>query len=281
MSNQPRNPTRAEVLNQRGIELADRGWFEEALKEFNRAIELDRTSPFPRINRASVLVEQDRQFEALEDLVAAVKMAPNDAATHYHLGLFLSRHGSSLALKELRASLELEPDQIDTLLQIGITHGDRGEFRQAEECIRSALDLDPSDPWVHHEFGVVLTDQGRVHEAISHLRFALRQVPSGPEIALDLAAAYAQAGFLEQAEQVLKEHVLSRDPGDFHGHFSLATICVRQGKQDEALEHLTLAARKNHSQTIEWVADDPAFDALRTDERFLKLKEVSAPPDVV
>ena len=78
----------SDACNQRGIELADKGWLEEAINEFDRAIQLDTGSYFARINRASVFLEQGRKLEALEDLLAAVRLAPDESSTHYHLGTF-------------------------------------------------------------------------------------------------------------------------------------------------------------------------------------------------
>ena len=43
--------------NSRGIELADRGWLDEAINEFNRAIELDPTRP-AHDNLATVYAEK-------------------------------------------------------------------------------------------------------------------------------------------------------------------------------------------------------------------------------
>jgi tetratricopeptide (TPR) repeat protein len=275
MMDKLQRPGSSEIQNLRGIELADRGWLEEALKEFSRAIELDPSAAFPRINRASVYVEQGRLLEALEDLLAAVKLAPNDPAVRYHLGQFFSRNGSNLALAELQRVLELDPEHIDALIQLGLTRADRGEMSQAEELLRSAVALDPADPIANHELGALLLDQGRVHEAISHLRFASDQMPGDIEILLDLGAAYAQAGFFEQGKQRLLE-VIQKDSQNLYAHYNLASICARQKEVDQSLAYLKTAWHQDCQLVQEWIETDPMFDDIKKETRFKEL--TSTPP---
>ncbi len=262
----------ADGFNQRGIELADRGWLEQAVLEFNRAIELDRLSPFPRINRASVFLEQGRLAEALNDLLEAVRLAPEEPATHYHLGVFLSRYGSNLAVSELHASLSLDPEQVDALLQLGTTYADRGESREAEESLRAALEVDRADPAVNRELGVLLMERGKIHDAIRHLRVACEEYPEDSEILVDLGMAYIQAGFYQEAEQTLIR-VLSCDPQNLHANYNLAAIYTDWGKKDLALRHLNRACAVGPTRVRDWLSDDRMFDKIRTDRRFIELVE--------
>lgn len=266
----------ADGFNQRGIELADRGWLEEAVKEFNRAIELDHRSPFPRINRASVYLEQGRLEDALSDLLEAVRLAPDEPATHYHLGVFLSRYGSNLAVSELHASLSLDPEQVDALLQLGATYADRGESREAEESLQAALEVDRNDPVVNRELGVLLMERGKIHDAIRHLRAAYDQYPQDLEVLVDLGMAYIQAGFHEESVGILSK-VLARDPENLHAHYNLAAIYTDRGKTDQALDHLRRARTIGPSRVRDWLSDDRMFDKLRSDPRFTELLQTDQP----
>ena len=266
----------ADGFNQRGIELADRGWLEEAVKEFNRAIELDQRSPFPRINRASVYLEQGRLLDALSDLLEAVRLAPDEPATHYHLGVFLSRYGTNLAVSELHASLNLDPEQVDALLQLGATYADRGESSEAEESLRAALEVDSSDPAVNRELGVILMERGKIHDAIRHLRVACEEYPTDMEIQVDLGMAYIQAGFYEKAAATLTK-VLSRDPENLHANYNLAAIYTEWAQTDQALSHLGRACAVGPARVRDWLSDDRMFDKLRADPRFTKLLQAGQP----
>jgi len=270
-----RDPIRSESFNQRGIDLADRGWLDQATREFTRAIELDSSSPFPRINRASVYMEQGVFLEAMEDLIVAIRLSPEEASAHYHLGVLLARHGSELATQELQQTLELEPDQVDSLLHLGMIYADRGEFQEAARFFQSALDLDPLDPFVHREMGILLMEKGNIHQSISHLKTASDQLPEDIEFTVDLATAFIQAGFYNKAQQLLLQ-VVQKDPEHLHANYHLAALYADWGKNDQALAHLKTGMAMECSQVQEWLEEDHMFDKLRADARFGELL-VSSP----
>ncbi len=269
----------SETLNQRGVDLADRGWLDEALREFGMAIEADANSPFPRLNRASVLLEQERKVEALEDLLAAARLAPDEPATRYHLGVFLTRVGPELAIEQFSKALDQDPEHIDVLIQMGVARADRGELSEAEKYLRKAFEIDDSDPLVNRELGMLLMERGSVHEAIGHLKIAQSCFPDDPEYTIDLGMAYIQAGFYDQAERVMI-NVLQKDSSNFHAHYNLAAIYADWGKTDASYDHLSKAAEREPLRVGEWAGDDRMFDKIRADHRFRKLIEKTILPDV-
>jgi tetratricopeptide (TPR) repeat protein len=274
----PPNQNSSEALNQRGVELAERGWLDEALREFGRAIELDQAAPFPLINRASVYLEQGRLLDALIDLLAAVRLAPNDAATRYSLGVFLSRHAGGLGIQELETALELEPDHIDTLLQLGATHAAHGEWTEAEAALDAALRIDPRDPLAQRERGLLALDLGDAHRGIEHFRAALDHPHAEPELLVDLGLAYLQAGFLDKSTQTLTE-ALARLPDHLLALYNLAAICAERGQAEGSLEWLRRALDLEPARVRDWLRDDAMFDRLRSDPRFEQLL-AAQPPDV-
>ena len=79
--------------NARGIELADRGWLDEAVNEFTKAIELDPDSAHAYDNLATVFAEKGRFIDALEAYLKAVRLEPQNPNTHHYLASFLSSRG--------------------------------------------------------------------------------------------------------------------------------------------------------------------------------------------
>src|SRR5512141_3454578 len=96
--------------NSRGIELADRGWLDEAIKEFRKAIELDPDSAHAHDNLATVYAEKKLFREALGEYLTAIRLEPDSATAHYNLACFLATHGPELATAEYRQSIELDPE---------------------------------------------------------------------------------------------------------------------------------------------------------------------------
>jgi len=68
---------RSDEHNSRGIELADRGWLDEAIKEFKKAIELDPMSAHAHDNLATVYSEKKLYAQAMEEYLTALKLEPD------------------------------------------------------------------------------------------------------------------------------------------------------------------------------------------------------------
>jgi tetratricopeptide (TPR) repeat protein len=85
-----------------------------AIKNYNKAIELDRNSPhpsaWPYLNLAITLQFLNRLDEAEVNLHEAIRLDPKLATAHYQLGIVLDNLGrSDPAILELRESANLDP----------------------------------------------------------------------------------------------------------------------------------------------------------------------------
>src|SRR5438128_11403119 len=96
MSRDRDRTVRSDEHNSRGIELADRGWLDEAIKEFKKAIELDPESAHAHDNLATVYSEKKLYREALKEHLTALALEPDSATPHYNLACFLPTHGPDL-----------------------------------------------------------------------------------------------------------------------------------------------------------------------------------------
>jgi len=122
---------RADQHNARGIELADRGWLDEAVKEFQRAIELDPEAAHPHDNLSTVYAEQKRLGEALQEHLTALRLDPESATAHFNLASFLSAHATDLAVESFRTALALDPVFPDAQYNLGLTLADDGRVDEA------------------------------------------------------------------------------------------------------------------------------------------------------
>src|SRR5438094_4728261 len=91
---------RSDEHNSRGIELADRGWLDEAIKEFKKAIDLDPESAHAHDNLATVYAEKKLYREALREYMAALELEPDSATAHYNLACFLAMHAQDMAVDQ-------------------------------------------------------------------------------------------------------------------------------------------------------------------------------------
>src|SRR5437588_8301796 len=93
MSRDRDRTVRSDEHNSRGIELADRGWLDEAIREFKKAIELDPNSAHAHDNLATVYSEKKLYREALREYLTALELEPDSPPAHSNLASFLATPG--------------------------------------------------------------------------------------------------------------------------------------------------------------------------------------------
>src|SRR3954454_22569212 len=98
MAREKDNIALSDEHNSRGIELADRGWLDESIREFKKAIDLDPESAHAHDNLATVFAEKGLHREALREYMLAIDLEPQSPTAHYNLACFLATHGHELAV---------------------------------------------------------------------------------------------------------------------------------------------------------------------------------------
>jgi len=256
--------------NARGIELADRGWLDEATSEFKKAIALDPGSAHAHDNLATVLGEKGQLLDALLEYIEALKADPDSATTHHYLGTFLASQGHDLALLEYRRAIELDYEFPDAHLNLGLALADRGQLDEARVELELAHKQAPDDETIRHELACCYIDLERFADAIGHLKRIVKSHPDHVEAFIDLGIAYTAQGFFAEAETVLKKSI-EIDKDDFASHYHLAALYVSWSRHDDALEQLELAGAQDRDKVRQWLREDRVFDPLHDHERYSTL----------
>ncbi len=260
----------ADAHNERGIELADRGWLDEAEKEFRKAIALDPDAAHPHENLAMVFARRKQWREALRAHLTAVDVEPDSPGARFTLASFLANHALEMAEAEYREAIAGDPDHADAHLELGLALADMGRVDEAMRELETAVRLAPEDPAARQELAALLMDEGDYRTAIGHLREAVRLDPDGFETHLDLGFCYAQKGFYVEAERAY-ERARSLRPDDVALLYDLAALHARWGKAAEALSWLGKALETDGEKVRQWLTSDPAFDSLRGTDAFDRL----------
>jgi Flp pilus assembly protein TadD len=261
---------RSDQHNARGIELADRGWLDEAVKEFQRAIDLDPEAAHPHDNLATVYAEQKMLKEALQEHLVALRLDPESATVHFNLAAFLSAHATDLTLESYRSALGLDPAFPDAQLNLGLTLADEGRVGEALVALRTAVEQAPDDPLPRHELASLLMDEGEFRAAIGQLKEVTRLAPDLFDAWLDLGIAYAQQGFYEEAERAYAGAARLR-PDDLLLNYNLGGLQALAGRPAPALVALRRALSIDPVKVRAWLQDDRMFEPLQGDTEFQAL----------
>ncbi len=136
------NPDRARVIADRGETYQALRRFDEALADFARAIELDPDRDWVIADRGETYRLAGRFDEALADFARALELDPDDGWAIAHRGQTyqaLRRYDEALA--DFNRAIELDPDQDWYQYLCALTHLARGETAAAATRLAQAVEL--------------------------------------------------------------------------------------------------------------------------------------------
>ena len=139
------DPGHGEALNNLGVALRARGFYQAALAAYDRALTLSPDDPGLLGNRGNVLRTLGRYEEALVTLHAAVQRAPEVAGLQQNLGLVLRDMGHLReAIGCFDLSLELRPDHPGTRKDKAIALLAEGNYLKGFKELKASADSDES-----------------------------------------------------------------------------------------------------------------------------------------
>ncbi len=157
--------------------------------------------------------------------------------------------------------LDLAPDNLVALTNLGMVEFADGHFDDAEKFLKSAvrLRLENAPAWL--TLGMVYMDQGRLDEALAALSQATAQDPRNPRARNYLGVVIGRKGWLDGAQSELR-HAVEIDPSYSDAHFNLAYFYL------ERKPPLYELARRHYFRSIELGAppDKDIEEALRKSE---------------
>ncbi len=224
-----------------------------------------------------------RLEEAVRDFQRALDLKPSLSTAHGKFGTVLMHLGMyEPALRELRASVALDPFQAFATMRIGRSLWQSQKFD-------SALAAFETGPDIVAEHGMLFAYLGRPADGLA---FLSTRRPDANEIAGDIAAAravlYAQLGRRADAEREIR-FVSSGNVGQAHFHhaaFSLGVANVLLGRPGEAVRWLTHMANGGmpayelllNDPIVKRLAGNREYEALMAAERrrYERLKAVLA-----
>ncbi|MGW4384368.1 tetratricopeptide repeat protein [Kitasatospora sp. NPDC004531] len=171
-------PGRALAHRLRGIGHHGKGRYEQALADFDRAVELDPDRPEALHSRARSLIAAERYEQALADLDRAVELAPDFAAAFATRGDTKRLAGrAQQALADLDRAVELDPGRRWALGSRGRTYQDLGRHEEAVADFGRAVELDPTYAWALGSRAESYRALGRHAEALADFGRAVELDP--------------------------------------------------------------------------------------------------------
>ncbi len=137
-----------------------------------------------RLLDAAITAHFDKPSKSIH--VSPQKVAPQALDALLARGNFFASHGQfDLALQDYRSALQVDPQNLRALYNIGQVYMIRKNFSAAEKNFRAALARSESSieigGRVHYGLGMCLYQRGKTADAISEFDQAIARVPDVPE----------------------------------------------------------------------------------------------------
>lgn len=113
----------SDILAHAGIAWMEAGDLDRAVSVQTAALELTPDMPMILVDRSLVLAQQNRYWEAIDDLNRALELDPYDpSALAMRASAYRYVEANDLAMDDANRALELDPEHPEALLERGILH---------------------------------------------------------------------------------------------------------------------------------------------------------------
>lgn len=143
---------------------------------------------------------------------------------------YQSRNQHRLAIKEYEAALEIDPDHLPAMANLGILLMIDGDNNRAVELLGQVAELEPNCPDNHFNFSKALLHNGRIYDALEALLKAEALSPKDIDILKSIAHCHTSLGQHEQALVKLQE-LAALSPDDLEIMISLGKCLMALGRQ--------------------------------------------------
>jgi TolB-like protein/Tfp pilus assembly protein PilF len=243
--------------------------FPQANAAAKKALELDDTLAEAHTSLGLVLSAYDFDFEqSLKEFERAIELNPNYATAHHWYGETLGAMGRfDEGIAELKRAQQLDPLSLVINTDLGEVHTFAREYDKAIEQLRKAIEMDPRFYYAHWNLGVALQLKGQLSEAIAEYRKAVELNDDPGALAL-LGQAYARAGQREEGQKILAR-LTDEAKSRYVSAYSFALLYLALGDKERSIDELERGYGERAfvpSFKVDAMLDDlrgnPRFEAL-------------------
>jgi type IV pilus assembly protein PilF len=160
-----------------------------------------------------------------------------EASARMQMGVtYLQQKNLPSAMRELTRAKELDPDNPEIDMTLGLAYQARGDMGKAEEYMRSAIRKKPDYAEAHNNLGALLSLEGKSEEAIREYEKAVSNVlyPTPEYAYYNMGKEYVRLKDLGKAEGMY-QRAIGLNPSFVDAYRDLAMVQAEKGQlQDSA-----------------------------------------------
>jgi Flp pilus assembly protein TadD len=187
--------------NNLGVAYMNQQKLDQALKQFEQAIAIDKKNATAQLNLGIALLNLSRVPPSDEALRRAAQLEPKNPAVWYNLGLLHRNNGEAeQALTEFEKAATLAPDDANTHYFLGDLYAQQQKYADGEKEFRRTVELDPFS--VSAEFGLARALQRQAKTAEAKQHFERFQKLTREKLGSPISQIYGEQGPLSLAKVI-------------------------------------------------------------------------------
>lgn len=185
--------------------------------------------------QGNVYSQRDEYEEAIRLFNEALELDPNDAWAHAGIGNVYRWQGEfETAIKKYKIACDLAPELAYPRFMLGTAYDGQGDLDAARTEYEKSIELDPDYDVAYNSMGTIYVRQQESKEAIRYYKKAIELDPTYGEAYINLAWVYAFQGAFDQAiENALK--AVGTYSNWVAGYSGLGVIYSMSGRHEEAV----------------------------------------------
>jgi uncharacterized protein (TIGR02145 family) len=163
-----KNPNFVEAYLVRGEVCAQIGNLEEALDDFEKAIELDPKASQPYSHRGLLYAKSGDIDKAIDDFSTAIELDVSNAMAYSNrANMYLKKRELQKAINDCSKAIVLSPNSMEPYSNRALAYMNIGEFAKAFDDYNKVIIIAPENAEAYAKRGLLYSQQGDVQEAIS------------------------------------------------------------------------------------------------------------------
>jgi tetratricopeptide (TPR) repeat protein len=190
----------AYVYNNRANAYYELAQYQQAIADYDQAIDLNPAYAKAYNNRANAYYELAQYQQAIADYDQAIDLNPSYAEAYNNRGNAYADLGQyEQAIESYTQAIDLKSDYANAYYNRGLAYADLGQYEQAIADYNKAIELNPSYAEAYNNRGNAYADLGQYQQAIADYNKAIELNPDFANAYYNRGLAYADLGQYEQA----------------------------------------------------------------------------------
>jgi tetratricopeptide (TPR) repeat protein len=190
-----------DALAQKAFAASEAGDFAGAERYWSQLIADFPQNPAVWSNRGNARVSQNKLDEAIGDFNQAIELAPDQPDPYLNRGAALEGKGQfQAAIADYNRVLQLDPQDPLAYNNRGNAEGGLGDWPQALADFQKSMELAPNFAFARANAALARYELGQTQQAIKEMRDLVRKYPMFPDMRAALTAALWAEGRQGEAE---------------------------------------------------------------------------------